>query len=64
MPRHTQDPNSKGDDTRGDSVESMDSGMCIPIGKGFGYPPLIFTNPEYAANIPDSDIDSLTERPR
>ena len=27
MPRHTQDPNSN--DTRGDSIESTDSGMCI-----------------------------------
>ena len=65
MPRHTQNPNSNDDDTKGDSVESMDSGMCILTGKGYSYPPLIFTDPEHAANIPDSDtIDSVTERPR
>ena len=60
MPRHTQDTND--DDTRGASVESTDSGTCIPTGKGYSYPPLIFTDPEHAANIPDSDIDSVTER--
>ena len=59
MPRHTQDPNSN--DTRGDSVESTDSGMCILTGKDFNYPPLIFTDPEHAANIPDSDMGSVTE---
>ena len=64
MPRHTQDTNSKDDDTRGDSVDPTDSRMFIPTGKGFSYPPLIFTNPEYATNIPDSDIDSVTERPQ
>ena len=62
MPRHTQDPNSN--DTRGDSVETTDSGTCILTGKGFNYPPLIFTDPEHAANIPDSDIDSVTEGPQ
>ena len=62
MPRHTQDSNSN--DTRGDSVQSTDSGMCIPTGKGFNYPPLIFTDPAYAANIPDNDIDSVTEGPQ
>ena len=64
MPRHTQDPNSNDDDTSGDSVGSTDSGMCILTGKGYSYPPLIFTDPEYATNIPDSDIDSVTERPQ
>ena len=64
MPRCTQDPNSNDDDTRGETVESTDSGMCIPIGKGYSYPPLIFTDPEHTANIPDSDIDSVTERPQ
>ena len=38
--------------------------MCIPTGKGFSYQPFIFTDPEYATNIPDSDIDSVTERPQ
>ena len=39
--------------------------MCILTGKGFNYPPLIFTDPEFAANIPDSDtIDSVTEKPQ
>ena len=60
MPRCTQDPNSHD----GESIESTDSGTCIPTGKGFSYPPLIFTDPEHAANIPDSDIDSVTERPQ
>ena len=59
MSRCTQDPNSS--NTRGNSVESTDSGMCIPTGKGFNYPPLIFTDPDHAANIPNSDIDSVTE---
>ena len=59
MTRHTQDPNSN--DTRGDSVESTDSGMCIPTGNIFNYPPLIFMVCEHAANLPDSDIDSVTE---
>ena len=64
MPRHTQDTNSNDDDTKGDSVESMDSGICIPTGKGYSYPLLIFTNPEHATNIPDGDTtDSVTERP-
>ena len=40
MPRHKQVTNSNDDDTRGDSVESMDSGMCILTGKGYSYPPL------------------------
>ena len=65
MSRHTQDPNSNDNDTKGDSVESMDSGMCILTGKGYSYPPLIFTDAEHATNIPDSDtIDSVTERPQ
>ena len=64
MPRLTQDPNSNDDDTRGDSVESTGSGMCILTDKGFSYPHLIFTDPEHAANIPDSDIDRVTERPQ
>ena len=64
MPRCTQDTNSKDNDTRGDSVESTDSGTCLPTGKGHSYPPLIFTDPEHAATIPDSDIDSVTERPQ
>ena len=62
MPRHTWDPNSN--DTRGDSVEWTDSGTCILTGKDFNYSPLIFIDPEHAANIPDSDIDSGTERPK
>ena len=62
MPRCTQDPDSNNYDTKGDSVESTDSGTYMPTGKGFGYPPLIFTDPEHAANIPDSDtMDSMTE---
>ena len=41
----------------------MDSGMCILTGKGYSYLPLIFTDPEHATNIPDSDNkDSVTER--
>ena len=38
--------------------------MCILTGKAFSYQPLIFTDPKYAANIPDSDIDSMKERPQ
>ena len=50
---------------RDNSIESTDSGMYILTGKGFSYPPLIFTDPEFAANIPDSDTtDSVTVRPR
>ena len=65
MPRHTEDTNSNDNDTRGDSVESMDSGTCIPTDKGYSYPPLIFIDPEHATNIPDSDtMDSVTERPQ
>ena len=46
------------------TVESMDSGTCIPTGKGYSCLPLIFTDPEHATNIPDSDtIDSVTEKP-
>ena len=48
----------------GVTVESTDSGMCIPTGNGFNYPPLIFTDPEHAANIPDSDIECVTEGPQ
>ena len=63
MPWHTQ--NSNNDDTKGDSAESTDSGTYITTGKCFSYPPLIFTDPEYVANILDSDtIDSVTERPQ
>ena len=62
MSRGTQDPNSN--ETRCASVESTDSGMCIPTDKGFNYPPLIFTDPEHAVNIPDSDIDGVTEGPQ
>ena len=62
MSRCTQDPNSNEDGTKGDSVESTDSGTCIPTGKGYSYPPLIFTDPEHAANIPDIDINSVAER--
>ena len=45
-------------------MKSTDSEMCIQTGTGFNYPPLIFIDPEHAANIPDSDIDSVTERPQ
>ena len=63
MPRCTQDPNSNDDDTKGNSVESMDSGTCIPTGKGYSYPHLIFADPEHATSISDSDtIDSVTGR--
>ena len=55
-------PNSY--DTKGDSVESTDSGMYIQTGKGFGYPPVISTEPEYAAKVPEIDIDSETEGPQ
>ena len=51
-------------DAKGDSVESTNSGMCILKGKGFNYPPLISTDPEFATNIPDSDMDSVTEGPQ
>ena len=37
MPRHTQDPNSNDNDTKDDSIESTDSGTCIPTGKGYSY---------------------------
>ena len=46
------------------TLESTDSGMCILTGKGFNYPPLIFTDPEHVANKPDSDIESATEGPQ
>ena len=59
MPRHTKGPNLN--DTRGDFLESTDSGTCILTGKGLHHPPLVFTDPEHAANIPDSDVDSVTE---
>ena len=63
MPQHTQDSNH--DDTKGDSVESTDLGMYIPTGKGLGYPPLIFTDPEVAADLTNSDTrDSVTEGPQ
>ena len=55
MPRHVQDPNSN--DTEGDSVESTDSGTYLRTGKGFDYPPVIFIDPEYAANLPDSETE-------
>ena len=55
MPRLALDPNSN--DTKGDSVESTDSGMYIQTGKGFGYPPVIFTDPEYTAILPDSETE-------
>ena len=65
MPRHTQDPYSNKNDTKGDSVESTESGMYIQTGKGFSYPPFIFTDPEHAINIPNSDtVDGVTERPQ
>ena len=43
--------------TKVGSVESIDSGMYIQTGKGFGYPPVIFTDSEYAANLPDSETE-------
>ena len=46
------------------TVESTDSGTCIMTDKGFNYPPLIFTDPEHAGKVPDSDIDSVTEGPK
>ena len=47
------------------TVETTDLGMYILAGKGFGYPPLIFTDPKVAANLTDSDTrDSVTEGPR
>ena len=53
------------DDPKGDSVESTHLGMYIHTGKGFGYPPLIFTDPEVAMNLTDSDTrDSVTEGPQ
>ena len=64
MPRHTQDTNSKDDDTRRDSVECMDSEICILTGKGFGYPPLIFVDLEHATNLPDSNMAGVPERPQ
>ena len=65
MPRCTQDPNSNNNETKGDSVESTDSGMYIQTGKGFSYPPFIFTDPDHAINIPDSDtLGGVTERPQ
>ena len=63
MPQHTQASNH--DDTKGDSVESIDSGMYIPTDKGLGYPLLIFTDPQDAANLTDSDTrDSMMEGPK
>ena len=39
--------------------------MYIPTGKGLGYPPLTFTDPEVAANVNNSDTrDSVTEGPQ
>ena len=48
MPRCTQDPNSNNNDTKGDSVESTDSGMYKQTSKAFSYHPFIFTDPEHA----------------
>ena len=63
MSQHTQDSNHS--DTKGDSVESTDLGTYIPTGKGLGYPPLTFTDPEVAANLTNSDTrDSVTEGPQ
>ena len=64
MPRHIQSPNSNNNDTKGDSVESTDAETYIQTGKGFSFPPLIFTDPEHAANMPHSDMDCVTERPQ
>ena len=63
MPWHTQYSNNY--DPKSDSIESTDLGMYIPTGKGFGYPPLIFKDPEVAGNLTDSDTrDSVTEGPQ
>ena len=59
MPQHTQGSNN--DDMKNDSVKSTDSGTYVPTDKGFGYPPLIFTDPEFATKLPDRDTDSVTE---
>ena len=55
MPRCEQNPNSN--DTKCDSVESTNSGTYIQTGKGLGYPPMIFTDPDYAAKLPDSETE-------
>ena len=54
MPRHT---NNNNNNTQTDSVESTNSGTCIHVGKGLGYPPLIFTDPDFAAILPDSETE-------
>ena len=38
-----------------------DSGAYIPTGKGSGYPPLIYTDPEVAANLIDSDTTEIPQ---
>ena len=45
----------------------MDSGMYIPTSNGRGYPPRIFTNPNYVQNgindSSDSDAEVITSKP-
>ena len=42
-----------------DNTTSTDSGLYIPTGYGKGYPPKVFTNPNYLQN--DSNANSDTE---
>ena len=56
MPQHTQTSNDH--DNRHDMT---DSGTYKPTGKGFGYPPLIYTDPEVAANLTDSDTIEIPQ---
>ena len=56
MPQHTQTSNDQ--DNRHDIT---DLGTYIPTGKGFGYKPLIYTHPEEAANLTDSDTIEIPQ---
>ena len=60
--RMPQCTDSNNDDPKGNS---MDSGTYIPRGRGLDYPSLIFTDPNIAENLTNSDTgDSETERPQ
>ena len=39
------------------SVDSTNSKTDIPNGEGFGYAPKVFTNPNYAATLPETETE-------
>ena len=64
MPHHAKS-NDNIDNPTGNSKDSTDSGTDIPMCKGLGYPPLIFTDPEVAEKLTNSDTGhSETEGPQ